>query len=619
MPLTGSAAAACLLRKLEEARTSPTVLYYLALPWRITKNTELGKLLMDLVASVNMNYEFDRDFFAKVDAAVRRMKPPPGSFFCVDKSKDGAVEKFRKELLSRRAKSPASRLLYMGATMPSCFQTLRGRSDSAKEHSDSLFVVHSCPELAFRHAVEILRAGHYVYAQQVVPVMQVYEMRLHAPLLSDQSNNRLGCIIVDWEVKESEVAGRLTGDELKALCEEFPLWLYQQMHRQRHVDDRAVVTAVVKNKTRGLPGGDRKHSIHVVYNVCGVPATDLQHILRECLRDSSRELRKFKHKDAEVRAQAFVDPDTGEDRIGDHPELGFDEAGITGNTGVAVMFSRKREEDPFPGLIHTVAFSQGCVHVFPQTQGVPAASNPEPIPYLSPDGQHDLARLTDDQAVYLMYVASCSAPRAGMVGPTVRSTEGGQVRQIRTAARHQATPGAAPPPPGGASSVLQHLPKWFRDFVSGKGGQERPNSAVGYASQLRCLGVNGSEPDKWLVTHYHPGFPCPVMLSDPDNPTAHYHSSNGTILAYNLALPDCVFARCSHCTGLARTNEDVERVRGSNWVRLWEEGFRSLMEKVEKKTLQKVKREKTVKRRHCDFKEREEQLQAAKEVNKKKK
>jgi hypothetical protein len=623
MQPTGAEAASILMKRLKQARTSPTVLYYLALPTRILKKSELGQLLIELCSELNVLYEFKQDFFLKVHSVAKKLEIVPGSFFRVEKSKELAVESFRRELQRRRALCPSDRYLYMGATMPSCFQTLRGRSDSAKEHSDSLFVVHSCPELAFHHAVDLLRAGECSFAHQVIPVMQVYEMRLHYPMLTEQASNRLGCIIVDWEVKESEVAGRLTRQELRDLCEEFPLWLYQQMHRRRHVENRAVVTAVVKNKTRDLPGGDRKHSIHAVYNVCGVPATDLQHILRDCIRDSAKDLRNFKSKDPEVRAKAFVDPETGVDRIGDHPELGFDEAGITGNTGVAVMFSRKRPEDPYPGLVHTVAFSEGCVHVLPQVNGVPTAPNPEPFSNLTPDGQHDLARLTQQQAVYYMYMASCSAARPGMVAPTRESTEGAQVRRIRTAAWQPAT-SVAPPSSsaaaggaGSGASVIQLLPKWFRDFVSGRGGQERPNAALGFANQLRHLDVKGADPSRWLVTHYHRGFPCPVLLSDPHQPSVHYHSSNGVILAYNESLPDLVFARCSHCSGLARTNDDVERVKNSSWVRLWEEGFKSVMEKAERKTLQRARADKAVKQRNRDYEEKQRVLQAAKEAKKK--
>jgi hypothetical protein len=620
----GRHAARALLRCLEKAHTSPTVLYLLSLPVRVLKKTELGLLLMELCVAKNVVFEFDHDFFEEVAKAAAPLKPVSESFFRMEKSKEKAIQRFRDELRKRRAAEPSNRFLYAGASMPTCFQTLRGLSDSPeeghpKEHTDSLFVVHSSPEAALRHAEELLRKGCCVFNSQVIPVMQVYEFRLPHPMLSEQDNNRLGYLIVDWEVKESEVAGRLTREELEELCEEFPLWLYQQMEKRGHVERRAVVTATFKRKTRDLAGGDRKHSSHVIYNVCGVPTTTLQHVLRDCLQDSLHDIKKLKSKDPAVRASAFVDPQTGEDKIGEHPEIGVDEASFTGRTGVAALFSRKRAKDPYPGLSYTRAFSEGAEHVFPQRDGLPIARNPEPFADLSPDGQHDLARLTQEQAIYYMYMASCSIPKRGALSLTRKSCEGSQVRQIRTAAKQPATlvGGGGPPAaggPGGGSSILQALPKWFRDFVSGKRGRESPAAALGYSENIRRLGVEGADPSLWQLTHYHPGIPCPQMLSDPKAPMAHYHSSNGIIVAVNSRLPQCVFLCCTNCRGGVETNEDVERVRGgdgrpSRWFRLCEEGFGRVMAKAESKTAAREKADQMAKRRNCEHAERQRKLQ----------
>ncbi len=177
---------------------------------------------------------------------VLPLRPPPGSYFRVERSKDRAIQSFREEVLRWRAANPNLRQLYAGATMPTCFQTLRGRSKSTKEHTDSLFFVHSSPEgaLRLRHAEELLRQDEYVFNHQVIPVMQIYELRLPYPIITDRPNNRQAYIIVDWEVKHLGKRGRGQAD-LEALCagEEFPLWLRLPEER-RHVEPRAVVTAV---------------------------------------------------------------------------------------------------------------------------------------------------------------------------------------------------------------------------------------------------------------------------------------------------------------------------------------------------------------------------------------
>jgi hypothetical protein len=166
--------------------------------------------------------------------------------------------------------------------------------------------------------------------------------------------------------------------------------------------------------------------------------------------------------------------------------------------------------------------------------------------------------------------------------------------------------------------VVQLLPRWFGDCVSrGRRGCENHNAALCYSEQIRRLSVPGSDPSLWHVTRYHPGAPCPKLLSDPEGPMLHYHTNNGIILAYNEALPDSVFARCTHCPDLGLTSQDVEKVRGkdgrgSNWVRFWEEGFKAALENARKKPVQKVKVEKAVKKRNRDFDDREEQLRQAK-------
>lgn len=635
--------ARALLARLEENHTSPTVLYYLRLPPTMLRHTELGTLLLDLCedtrASVSGTVALDDNFFAEVTRAVRPMRCLRGAFFKVEKTKDGAIKSFREELLRRRAKCPSNRFLHMGASMPMCYQTLRGRSGAKSEHTDALFIVHSAAENALHMAVEMLQNGHYVFRGACVPVEQVYEMRLHDNFLTEgpsaaASVNRLGYIMLDWEIKESEVRGRLTREQLAALCAEFPLWFYQKMVERGHVARRAVVFATVKQKTRAIPDkGDMKHSIHVLFHVCGVPSTQLQHVCKDVLRDYWADLRKFKDKSPDVRATAFVDAQTGEDKIGDFPCVGADAAPLSGSTGIAMLFSRKVAADPYPGLEYSCAYSEGVVHLFPMRRD--AFSVPNPCPFQPPavDGQHRLESLTKDQAVHLMYMASCSVPKDNMVAPTQRSRENAEVQQSRTAARHQATSrvgGVAPPAHGGAgsapvssASILSVLPEWFSSYIGRMSGKERPTAAKPFAEQIRRLGISGADPSAWCVTHYHPGVPCPKMLSDP-TPAIHHHSNNGVIVAVNGALEGVVFVRCTHCSCLSETNGDVERVRGrdhdqaTNWIKLTEEGFKSVINKATKKTAQQARAEKMVKQKRMEHKQKEMEIQNAVDMKKKK-
>ena len=398
----------------------------------------------------------------------------------------------------------------------------------------------------------------------------------------------------------------------------------------------------MKQKSRALANSDVKHSFHVIFNVCGAPGVHLQHVIRDCLKDSELELRKFKNRAEGASGSAFVDPETGEDRIFDHPEIGFDYAGIAGNTGVAMFGSRKSDRDPYCALTDLYTFSQGGVHVFSRGSGVVNPSGFEPAPLKGAHGypEHDLHRLTRRQALDLMYQSSCSAPRDLMVAPL--SAKAAEDEQNQTAIRPFTAPSkrGGPPAHGGPGAASQSarvvplLPAWFREFL-GKNpngqGSDKPNWATAFKTHVEKLNLPGTDPSGWSVTRYGPeagipksGCPCPHHFSDALNPCLHYHGSNGIILAVNSALPEIVFARCTDCRGCPPTNEDVQRVRTregipTNWISLSEEGFKTLMDKLEKKVQVKQRVEKITKGATKKMIEREQFMDKARAFKRQKK
>jgi hypothetical protein len=73
----------------------------------------------------------------------------------------------------------------------------------------------------------------------------VYEHRLGSQFFSLDVQckvNRLAYILIDWEVEESRLGGRMSRSELQTLCLEFPLWFYKRMIELRLVEDDAFVT-----------------------------------------------------------------------------------------------------------------------------------------------------------------------------------------------------------------------------------------------------------------------------------------------------------------------------------------------------------------------------------------
>ena len=632
-----STPARALLDALRECKTSPTVLFLLRLPLPYLVKTDVGELLRDFCQhhSVSLARPLPSEFFSEVAEAVAAFAPVPGSFYVVEKCKAEAVRRFSDSLRARRAKDPSNRFLYLGAAMPTCFQTLRGRSDGVKETTDSLFVVHSAPENALLQAVEILKQGHFVYRDSsVIPVMQVYEMRLHEPVLTQREGSRFGYLIVDWELRRSEVRGRLTDAQIEELRQAFPLHFYRKMVERRHVDRDAVVLAAVKTKSRAVPDKDDfKHSMHVTYSVFGL-CQHLEHVFRDCFRETWGELSRLRDKCDKVRAQAFFDKAGGRDCIADFPEVGLDKAGITGKTGVAMLGSRKSDRDPYSALAEQWAFSRGEVHVFPRPKTASArpACNPSRFYPLPENAQHDFSVLSTRDAVRLMYEACCSVPKLAAVPVTAHCAEKSEERQSRTALRHHATPGAPLPAQGGAGSarapagsLLAALPEELRRYVSGS--TERHSAAYAYAMELQRLGVRDADPAGWNVKHFKAeaqgstGMPCVVKLADRQDPKLHYHSNNGAILAVNSALPGVVFARCAcaTCSISGPTNEDVERVRSqhdtlSNWFSLTGESFARLLQKIDRKTVQLKETTRMVKKQVRDDKKRKVEWESARAV-----
>jgi hypothetical protein len=160
------------------------------------------------------------------------------------------IEKFKKEILRRRNKAKtAEPFAFMGALMPFCFQCLRPKSEkNTHSFSGSLFFIFSSLEHGLRMIIDILNSGSYMHGGKLHEFSQVYEHRLGNRFLSDSADsvkdNRLSYLILDWEVEESRFEGRMSRDEIQALCMRFPLWFYKRMWNLHLVDDDAYVTGV---------------------------------------------------------------------------------------------------------------------------------------------------------------------------------------------------------------------------------------------------------------------------------------------------------------------------------------------------------------------------------------
>lgn len=92
-----------------------------------------------------------------------------------------------------------------------------------------------------------------------VNVTQIYEHR-----------HQLAHLPVDCEVMESWYKGRMSRDEIDAVMNRLPEFLYQKLHAMRCVADESAVTVVVKRKSRAK-GDDYKISYHFIFEIGAEP------------------------------------------------------------------------------------------------------------------------------------------------------------------------------------------------------------------------------------------------------------------------------------------------------------------------------------------------------------
>jgi hypothetical protein len=226
--------AAMMVAEARRLHTSPSILFLLRLPMPTLRSTTIGTLLVALCQRLSVQLPLGPDFFREIHRLMDSIQPVTPDFFKVAYKRDNAIEEFRAELLARKRKEPQERLLYLGAHMPFCFQSLPSRSQG-KIRGRNLFFVFANPEDGIRTIHRILFDGGYRFGDAFHHFTQVYEIAPDVaidPSLSEE-DNRLAYMFLDWEVYESRVNGRLSHAELRELCLAFPDWFCGELYRCR--------------------------------------------------------------------------------------------------------------------------------------------------------------------------------------------------------------------------------------------------------------------------------------------------------------------------------------------------------------------------------------------------
>lgn len=621
-------------------RTSPTMGYLLQLPLKLWCFTEAGQLLKDLCHSLGIPCKTmpHPDFFKALELRAEMLEPVPGEFYIMHTRKSEAVRLYSKHLCAKRRQSPDKPYLHLGGAMPYMFQTLHPRPGSK-----SVFLIASTVELGLRLAYSVVKLGYLVHNMEIIEAQQIYEMRPDYHWLTETpqgelqeiSGNCVACLILDWEVMLKDVESRgVTRDELEVLADEFGLKFYQKMVKKGHVDTHSLIEIRKKFKSRPTQGDNWKISRHWIFNVYGVPSRDLHYLITRVMGKYQREIKMF--CDKTTRASAFVDPETQEDTLLSSWYCGFDFAGTTGRGGYAQLGSKKSQDDPDSALTTLTTYSEGSVHVFPRTleRFNPIMFEPAPLENMHPGLlEHKIGEMEIQEAVQLMYQASCNAFKPNMVALAEKTREdsekiltrkNAEERQIRTAARHQASSGG-PPPLGGprssyaSGSFQASLPQSVRNYIVNC--KLRRESAKSYLHDLLRLQIPVEKPELWDVVHLESksNMPCIAKLASKEKPQKWLHTNNGQILAVHPEYPDTFFSRCTKCVCLGETSTHMERMESSfgvlsNWFKVTGDGFTLALEEADSKIKQIQEFEKKVSKNVKAIDKRKKSTEKAKTV-----
>ena len=323
----------------------------------------------------------------------------------------------------------------------------------------------------------------------------------------------------------------------------------------------------------------------MVFECAGVPSVDLKHVCHRAFEDFREYLDEAK------RIKSFDNiPD---DVLREAAWIGADMPTMGGNTGFAMMFSRKTTSEPFSRLDSRTVYHCGEQYSLPAS--AVGVTNPKPFKPQPEDGLgHDPAMLTDHEALWMLYQASCSVPKGYLCSITKKAEEDARTKQSRTASRHRAgskNDGVrrAPTMRGvGEADPPSILPGWMSLVLDGSRRlTEREESAQSYLKHLKGLiGEEESKRGDWVAVHVaNEVMPCPMMLSQ-DPPVKYSHKSNGVILAVLTGDSSVVYARCTACRLSPTTNAHITRVfktycgqcdDPSAWVKFTEKGLEDLL------------------------------------------
>lgn len=170
-------------------------------------------------------------------------------------------------------------------------------------------------------------------------------------LYEKQIPGRPSRIILDLEMYEAHLGGRMSARELEECMADVPRWFVTRLTEIGAISPKARVTAVQKVKTRpDAKSRGMKVSSHIIFNIAGLTKGDQMAVLRKIFADPVQELRAEYKKTGSL---AHVDLKDGFPK-----ELLGDLSAMHGTCQFATLFAMKPGEG-YPRLEHVYRITDG--------------------------------------------------------------------------------------------------------------------------------------------------------------------------------------------------------------------------------------------------------------------
>ena len=523
----------------------------------VLARTHVGEMILRVCNKEGVSL-FDHRFIRelKLDQKDRPILATKARTRFTAKTKLDALNGLNEKLKQKGVTGPVQPFLIQTAT--------GGKKDKFK---GSLFTAFQHWQDALHYMADLQTEGGVAFENSFYKTVTIYEHQAE-----------LAFLIIDWEILQSayndaDGVPRRTLEQIKAIANAFPLFIYTRMVQLHMVDSDEPVTILVKNKSRLVPGQegmpqDTKVSYHFIVEIVGGPKTHHKEACGQLFAPYKSDLTAF-------RATRKV-PAVADDKL-DSPIWGVDMGVWHGSQPFSTLTSQKDEADPLPVIEQRIAFRGG---------GQVNYKKFDPLP---PDADRQTVLHYLRQSSYTVpkgYIANyssafdrvCRAKHEQQGRSNDNSTNASESRTLTKGhpAAFRGGAKATPPFDGKMSAVV--LPSWLHASAQGASVNSTMPCLAQYAQTIqRALATADNTVRVIRVENIF----CPYNLCAQD-PVCHVHRNNGVFVALLLQDPSTVYSKCCHCKLPSNLSPGVRVLLGS-WVEFNQEAVRRLIKAAQKR------------------------------------